>query len=126
MYRRHLLATAPILAIAGCAALANAPATVAAAGALVISTIDQATKYWQSVKGTVLQAIAGVQLLNPALGAALSAALAVGDTLLAALPTVAADATQLATGIATLVQHGAALFTQAATNIKVEPNGITT
>jgi hypothetical protein len=126
MNRRALIQTAPLLAVAGCAALANAPATVATAGAQAITTIAAATNYWGGIKGEVQVAILGVSLLNPALGASLTAGLAVGDALVAALPTLAADATTLASGIASLVQHGAALFVQAIPKIKVIPNGVTT
>jgi hypothetical protein len=124
MHRRHLLATVPALTVVGCAAVS--PATIAAAGALAITTIAGATKYWGTVKGEVQIAIAGVSVANPALGAALAGALTVGDTLLAALPSVVSDATALANGILTLIQHGAALITQAGTNIRVISNGITT
>jgi hypothetical protein len=123
MYRRHLLSTVPALAVVGCAL---SPTTIAAAGALAITTLAGATKYWGTIKGEVQIAIAGVSVANPTLGAALASALAVGDSLLAALPAVVADATALASGIVALIQHGSALIAQAGANIKVISNGITT
>jgi hypothetical protein len=127
--RRHLLSTAPLLAVAGCSALATASTTAttatAATGTLAITTVQQATTFWGTIKGVAEVAIAGVSALDPALGSTLTAAIAVGDSVLAALPAVASDAEALASGIATLVQHGAALISQAGVNITAVSNGIT-
>ncbi len=133
MNRRQILAGAPLLAVAGCAATAasitsgaNTAATaVTTAGQLAVTSVGQATDFWGTVKGIANVAIAGVSIANPALAAMLTGAVSVGDELAAALPSAAADANALASGIAQLVQHGAALITQAGTNIEAAFNGIT-
>lgn len=124
MNRRCFLTGAAPLAVAGCGSLADLPTRIAVDGALVVQTIASAAATWAAMKGGVQIAIAGVSLLNPALGASLAAGVLVGDGLLAALPTVAADTTALAEGIAVLVQHGAALFTAAAPKVQVVSNGV--
>ncbi len=123
--RRHLLTAAPLLAVAGCSAVAATASTAAGtAGTLAVTTLQQATTFWGTIKGAVDVAIATVSVVDPAPAGVLDAAAAVGDSLLSALPAVASDATQLASGIATLVQHGAALISQAGANIKVIGNGV--
>ncbi len=125
--RRFLLSTAPLLAVAGCSSLAATTTATATgtgtANALTITTVPQATTFWGTVKGVVDVAAAAVSLANPALFATLSAALSVGDSLLEGLPGLASDATSLASGITALVQHGAALLTQAGANVTVVSNG---
>src|ERR1700744_4920056 len=102
--RRHFLSTAPLLAVAGCSALATTATTTAApAGPLAVTAVQQATTFWDTVKGVAEVAIAGVSTANPVLGAALTATVAVGDSVLAALPAGASDAEALASGLATLV-----------------------
>ncbi len=122
--RRLLLSTAPLLAVAGCgAAAATAGSTPATTGALAITTVPQATTFWSTIKGVAEVAIAAVSVANPVLAATLTTAVAVGEGLLDALPGTASDAASLAGGITTLVQHGAALVSQAGANITVVSNG---
>ncbi len=120
--RRFFLSTAPLLAVAGCGTAAATAGSTAATGALTITTVPQAATFWGTIKGVAEVAAAAVSIVNPALAATLAAAVTVGDSLLDALPSQAADAASLAGGITALVQHGAALVSQAGANITVVSN----
>lgn len=128
MHRRHLLATAPLLAVAGCAALGQdltAVETTAGKIALTIET-DAPTIVTAvtSALGIGLQVLGAVSSATP-VGAAISAAIALVTPVLTRVQTaIASSAAPVAADLATLQTASNSIFAAASGSYQAIANAV--
>ncbi len=121
--RRRLLAGAPALAVAGCAAIANTTTSPSTAVASAAATVNAgASSLWGIALGIGQEALTVLDVADPPLAAAVNGIIALGTSALTVVQSATSSATQVASASADLVTHASNLILQTAQAITVTPN----
>jgi hypothetical protein len=114
-----------ILALGGCGANAATNATTAVTGAVgavtatISTTVSEATQFWATIKGFAEVGAAALTIANPVAGAAVTAAITAGDSIIASLPGLGTDIVAVGNALGQLFSHVISAVQGAAPAVKV-------
>lgn len=115
------LAALLLLGLGGCTALQAATQQVGAVAATVATDLTSLSNFWGGVKGIGQIALDGLDLVDPAAGAIITAGINLIDPLIAAVPTIT-DAAALASTTSTILTNGLSVLLAALPHIKAVNN----